>query len=444
MDPVATSVAVVTLGCKTNQFESAAMLEQLLQSGYHQVDFEKGADLVIVNTCTVTAATDSQSRNLIRRARRLNPAARVVVTGCYAQINPQELQTLPGVSLIIGNEEKKQLVGFLQRSGPGTSAETKIQVTDIRSVEQCEPLDLHTFAQRSRAFVQIQNGCDAFCSYCIIPYARGASRSVPVAQVVAQVERLAANGYREIVLTGIHIGGYGQDLTPGTSLLSLLQAIERAPFNGRVRLGSIEPTELPEDLRDYLLTADWICPHLHIPLQAGDDEILRRMNRHYDTAFFADLIETVHRRNPAMAIGLDLISGFPGETERHFAATLDLLQRLPFSHLHVFPFSRRPGTPAASMPDQVAPAVVKKRAALLRQLGDEKLRRFSHKFIGSELTMLVETGVTKGLQKGLSENYLPLWLAEGEAQAGVLCQVKIVSLANEGLLVQRANVQVQA
>ena len=433
------SVAVVTLGCKTNQFESAAMLEQLIGNGYHQVDFEAGAELVIVNTCTVTAATDSQSRNLIRRAQRLNPSARIVVTGCYAQINPGELQKLPGVSLIIGNEEKRELLRLLAQAQQNDRSETTTLVTDIRAAQHCAPLDLHTFAQRSRAFVQIQNGCDAFCSYCIIPYARGAGRSVPIEQVVAQVERLGTSGYREIVLTGIHIGGYGQDFADGTSLLTLLQEIEACGFSGRVRLGSIEPTELPLELRNYLTQATWLCPHLHIPLQAGDDEILRRMNRHYDTAFFTDLLADLQQRNPAMAIGLDVISGFPGETEEHFTRTVELLQRLPFSHLHVFPFSRRPGTPAATMTDQVAPALIKERAAGLRRLGEEKLQRFSRRFVGAQLLMLVEGGGSNGQRKGLSENYLTLLIDQHQAQPGELCLVRVIDLVDGGLTVERVD-----
>ena len=439
MDPVTRTVAIVTLGCKTNQFESAAMLEQLTANGYSQVDFDIGADLVIVNTCTVTAATDSQSRNLIRRAQRLNPSARIVVTGCYAQINPGELQKLPGVSLIIGNEEKKELLRLLTQTQQNDRRETTTLVTDIRSAQHCAPPELHSFAQRSRAFVQIQNGCDAFCSYCIIPYARGPGRSVPIAQVVAQVEGLGASGYREVVLTGIHIGGYGQDLGAGISLLTLLQAIETCNFNGRVRLGSIEPTELPPELRNYLTQASWLCPHLHIPLQAGDDEILRRMNRHYDTQFFTDLLADLQQRNSAMAIGLDVICGFPGETEEHFSRTVGLLERLPFSHLHVFPFSRRPGTPAATMPDQVAPALIKKRAAKLRLLGEERLQQFSRRFVGGRLSMLVEAGVSNGQRKGLSANYLTLLIDQDQAQAGELCPVRVTGLVAGGLRVERVN-----
>ncbi len=380
------TVAVVTLGCKTNQFESAAMSEQLKGAGYRPVDFEAGAELVIVNTCTVTAATDSQSRNLIRRARRMNPQARVVVTGCYAQVDPEALAQLPGVALVIGNEEKQD---FLQRLTSVEQSGQQVQVSDIRSVGEASSLPLSSFSQRSRAFVQIQNGCDAFCSYCIIPYARGRSRSVALADVVSQVEKLSQAGYPEIVLTGIHIGNYGQDLQPRLDLLTLLQQIEKSSFSGRLRLGSIEPTELPDRLLDYVAAADWICPHYHIPLQAGDDEILQRMNRHYTTAYFQELLESIRQRQPDAAIGLDIITGFPGESDAQFERSCDFLGQLPFSHLHVFPFSRRPGTPAAEITGQLPGDIIKQRAARLRQIGERKYVDYCHRFIGKELEVVI-------------------------------------------------------
>ncbi|MBE9485873.1 MAG: tRNA (N(6)-L-threonylcarbamoyladenosine(37)-C(2))-methylthiotransferase MtaB, partial [Chloroflexi bacterium] len=320
--------SMVTLGCKTNQFESAAMSEQLSKAGYRQVEFAKGAELVIVNTCTVTAATDAQSRNLIRRARRINPQARVVVTGCYAQIDPKALADLPGVTLVIGNQEKRD---FLDRLNRIDSAVAQVMVSDIRQADEAKTLPLSSFEQRSRAFVQIQNGCDAFCSYCIIPYARGRSRSVALADVVTQVENLCAASYPEIVLTGIHIGHYGRDLAPQLDLLDLLKAIEASAFTGRLRLGSIEPTELPVALLEYIAASAWICPHYHIPLQAGDDLILKQMNRHYPTGFFRDLLIAIRERQPQAAIGLDIITGFPGETEQQFAASCELLMELPLT-----------------------------------------------------------------------------------------------------------------
>ncbi len=429
---MSTSVSIVTLGCKTNQFESAAMSEKLQQAGYQQVPFEEGADLVIVNTCTVTAATDVQSRKLIRRARRFNPLARIVVTGCYAQIDPQSLNQLPGVSLVIGNQEKGQLLKYLDEDVESG----QIQVADIRDSRIIEPLSLTGFEHRSRAFVQIQNGCDAFCSYCIIPYARGRSRSVSAADIVHQIEKLSVNGYPEIVLTGIHIGNYGHDLHPAIDLLDLLKKIEKSNFTGRLRLGSIEPTELPKPLYQYIVAADWICPHFHIPLQAGDDVILQRMNRHYSTDFFRDLVDKIHILRPDAAIGLDLITGFPGETDDQFERTCALLESLPFSHLHVFPFSKRPGTPAATMADQVSGVVIKNRAARLRQIGEKKNLDFSQQFIGSELDIVIEGGESNGLHKGLSQNYLSVAVPADSAEPGMLVRVKVSGMNKDSLIGQ--------
>ena len=425
------TVAIVTLGCKTNQFESAAMSEQLRAAGYQQVDIEEGAELVIVNTCTVTAATDSQSRNLVRRARRANPHARVVVTGCYAQVDPQALAQLPGVALVIGNEEKQD---FLSRLTALDDSRTHVEVSDIRQTELAVPLSLSRFDQRSRAFVQIQNGCDAFCSYCIIPYARGRSRSVALPAIISQVEQLAATGYPEVVLTGIHIGNYGQDLQPKADLLALLQALEQTDYSGRLRLGSIEPTEIPPTLREYAAASRRICPHWHIPLQAGDDEILQRMNRHYSTNFFHELVCDIRRRQPDAAIGLDVISGFPGETEQQFNTTLKFLDGLPFSHLHVFPFSKRPGTPAAEMIGQLPGDIIKQRASILRDLGERKLAEFSRSFIGRELEVVIEGGAGDGRCKGLSENYLNISLPSAGLAQGSCRQVTITGESKGNLV----------
>jgi len=413
------SVAIATLGCKTNQFESAAMEERLLKAGYTLVGFEGGADLVLVNTCTVTAATDSQSRNLIRRARRLNPNCRVVVTGCYAQVDPETLRAIPGVSLVFGNEEKRQLLELLEKP------DAPVRVSQIRESARAEPLEISTFAERSRAFVQIQNGCDAFCSYCIIPYARGRSRSVAPVEVVAQTRRLVEGGYPEIVLTGIHIGGYGFDLDPAESLVGLVRTLLQETDLRRLRLGSLEPLEIPGELVEEIAENDRLCPHFHIPLQAGCDSVLERMDRHYDTVFFRNLVERIHSRMPDAAIGLDVIAGFPGETEAEFATTLGFLEDLPISHLHVFPYSRRPGTPAAAMADQLPGGLIKERAARLRAVGAVKQDRFARRFIGEVVEVVVERGGDDGWRRGLSRNYLQVHFRGSDRRAGETARVRI-------------------
>ncbi len=400
------------------------MQERLSGAGYRIVPFEEGAELVVVNTCTVTGATDAQSRNLVRRARRLNPECRVVVTGCYAQVNPQVFADLPGVSLVIGNEEKKQLLELLENNAD----EVKVAVADIRQVETACLPPLTSFAGRSRAFVQIQNGCDAFCSYCIIPYARGTSRSSAPDEVVSQVNSLVDAGYPEVVLTGIHIGGYGLDLTPSTSLLELVRCIEQKTALPRLRLGSVEPTEIPDALIETVAASSILCPHFHIPLQSGDTAVLQRMGRHYDRDFFRALVLRIHKHLPDAAIGLDVITGFPGETEDEFANTLELIADLPVSHLHVFPFSKRLGTPAAAMPDQVPGDVSKARAARLRDLGEMKLQAFAERFVGQTLEVVVESGSEGKRLKGVSRNYLDVVFDGPEELCGVAVVIEVTGV----------------
>ena len=423
------TVSFATLGCKTNQFESASMQESMQSSGYQVVPFDEGADLVIVNTCTVTNATDAQSRNLIRRARKLNGACRVVVTGCYAQVDPEALQELPGVSLVIGNEEKQRLLDYLTEDQETTA----VVVSDIRQVEKvCLP-PLTTFSGRSRAFVQIQNGCDAFCSYCIIPYARGASRSATPDEILQQIDGLVAAGFQEIVLTGIHIGGYGADLDTPMSLNDLVRRIEFETGIRRLRLGSIEPTELTKELLETVTSSQVICQHLHIPLQAGNDRVLQRMKRTYNTEFFGQLLERVRDSIPDAAICLDVITGFPGETEEEFESAYNFISRLPLTDLHVFPYSKRPGTPAAGYSDQVPGDVSKARAERLRHLAAEKHRSFAEGFIGEELEIVVESGEKEGLLKGVSRNYLDIRFSGEAALSGQCVMVKPVCWQGESL-----------
>jgi len=423
------TVSFATLGCKTNQFESASMQESLQSAGYQVVPFDKGADLVIVNTCTVTNATDAQSRNLIRRARKINDTCRVVVTGCYAQVDPEALQDLPGVSLVIGNEEKQRLLDYLTEDHETTA----VAVSDIRQVEKvCLP-PLTTFSGRSRAFVQIQNGCDAFCSYCIIPYARGASRSAPPDEILQQIDGMVASGFQEIVLTGIHIGGYGADLDTPMNLNDLVRRIETETGVHRLRLGSIEPTELTEELLETIASSQIICHHLHIPLQAGNDQVLQRMKRTYKTGFFGQLLERIRASIPDAAICLDVITGFPAETEEEFESAFNFISRLPITDLHVFPYSKRPGTPAASYSDQVPGDISKARAERLRQLAAEKYRSFAESFISEELEVVVESGLKKGLLKGVSRNYLDILFSGDEVLSGKCVMVKPVSWQDEFL-----------
>ena len=399
-------IAITTLGCKINQFESAAMTEALAQDGYSMVPFSETADVYVINSCTVTAKTDAESRRLIRRATRLNPAARVVVTGCYAQMAGDELLKLPGVNLILGNSEKKDIVGFLK----GLGDQPKAVVTDISKERSGAATPLESFAEHTRAFLQVQNGCDARCAYCIVPFARGASRSVAPQEALDGMASFAAKGFKEIVLTGIHLGGYGLDLTPPTDLLGLLCQAEERALVTRLRIGSVEPTEVSQELVRFMATSRMVCPHLHLPLQSGSDGVLARMNRGYTTELFRGVVDSLVQAMPDICLGTDVIAGFPGETEEEFSETYRFIESLPLAYLHVFPFSQRPGPPAATMTPQLHPRVIKERAEALRTLSEKKKCDYAAGFVGRELQVLVQKD-EEG-RKGLSRNYLPV-LIEG-------------------------------
>jgi threonylcarbamoyladenosine tRNA methylthiotransferase MtaB len=416
-------VAITTLGCKTNQFESAAMTEKFEQSGYQMVPFSSEADIYIINSCTVTARTDVETRRLIRRARRLNPQARIVATGCYAQVAPGELERLPELDSVVGNREKQDIVALAE------SGESRI--SDISTEREAGPLRLESFAEHTRAFLQAQNGCNSFCSYCIVPYARGRSRSVLPEDVLQGVRDLASNGYQEIVLTGIHLGAYGLDLSPPASLTELVLRITTGRLVKRLRIGSLEPNEVTDELLELMAASDTICPHLHLPLQSGSDTVLKRMGRHYTADFFRTLVDKIHTHLPNAFIGADVIAGFPGESEQEFAETLQLINDLPFSDLHVFPYSKRSGTKAADMPGQLPPDRIKYRAESLRHLAEEKKHHFLQQQVGRELTVLVQGYDAKTRRcKGLAENYTTVLFAGTQDMKNSLCQICINEIAN--------------
>ena len=392
-------VAISTLGCKTNQFESAAMIEQLKAAGYLVVPFTEPSDIYIVNSCTVTARTDAETRRLIRRARRLNPASRIIATGCYAQVAPGELEKMPELDCVLGNQEK-QNISILMDS-------TVNSVSDISAASRIEPLNLTSFAEHTRAFLQVQNGCNSFCSYCIVPYARGRSRSVRPDDILQGVRDFAANGFKEVVLTGIHLGAYGLDLPSPTTLTDLISRIDGESVVPRLRIGSVEPNEVTDEFLSLMAGSKSICQHLHLPLQSGSDSILSRMGRQYTSEFFRGLIKKISAAMPDAFIGADVIAGFPGETADEFEETLQLLKELPFSDLHVFPYSSRPGTKAAVMPGHHPARVITERAGILRDIAGIKKQEFSERFTGRRLDVLVQGFDNKtGLCRGLSRNYL--------------------------------------
>jgi len=410
---------VATLGCKVNQYDSALLSEALSSLGFRPIPFGAEADCFIVNTCTVTERTDYQSRQLLRRALRANPRAMVVATGCYAQTRASDLIRIPGITLIAGNREKgdlpKTIATLWQRKVQGLPLEPEVLVSPCATDLPEAIRSLDRFPDHTRAFLKIQDGCNAFCSYCIVPYARGRSRSLAPGEVLERLFRLARGGFQEVVLTGIHLGAYGQDQHPPTDLARLLRSIETERPVGRLRLSSIEPREITDGLLSVLSDARTLCPHLHIPLQSGDDRVLGLMNRHYDRGFFSDTVQRILSARPDTALGLDVMAGFPGEDEGAFEKTCELIDSLPIAYLHVFPFSCRPGTRAAEMNLQVRAEEKKGRAGRLRLLGERKRQVFMERFVGRPLRVLVEGGrpETNGPLKGFSEHYLPVALSGG-------------------------------
>lgn len=416
-------VAVVTLGCKVNQCESAGIAEEAAARGMTVVPFEEAADCYIVNTCTVTAKTDYQSRQLIRRAIRKNPAAAVFVTGCYAQRAPAEIAAIPGVRIVAGNSEKEMLPALLAK----LVAEERqpVRVSDVRTDAVFTRLGTTSFPEHTRAFLKVQDGCNSRCTYCIVPQVRGRSRSLPPAELLSTVATLADSGYREVVLAGIHLGTYGGDLTPPAELAAIIRRITGECRIERLRLSSIEPREVSDELLALMASSTAVCRHLHIPLQSGDDGILAAMHRNYDARFFRGLVQRIIAAVPGAAVGIDVMAGFPGETETAFANTLRLVEEMPLAYLHVFPYSRRPGTAAAAMPGQIPEEEKKLRAERLRRIGTEKRRSFATRFIGTPLMVLTEgrTDKTTGFRLGFSDNYIPVALRN---PAGINCIVRVV------------------
>jgi threonylcarbamoyladenosine tRNA methylthiotransferase MtaB len=355
---------------------------------------------------------------MVRRAFRSNPQSLIIVTGCYSQVDPEAFERIEGVHFLLGNKEKGQIPELLPRMQRGDLP--RIQISDIQKETIFRYIPLHSFHHHTRAFLKIQDGCNAHCSYCIVPHARGQSRSLPPYQVLGDLKVLKEKGFKEVVLTGIHTGAYGRDLDPPFSLEKLLRQLEQEDTPARIRLSSIEPMDFSPGLISLLSQSKKVCPHLHIPIQSGEDEILKRMNRDYDRSFLSDLIQELHRRIPRLAIGADVIVGFPGETEEQFQYTYEWVESLPFSYLHVFPFSKRNGTPASTFSYPVDEKTIKKRADKMRQLGKQKKQAFYRQFLHEELNVLVEDRREKetGRWKGLSRNYIPVLLANDNGSGG--------------------------
>jgi threonylcarbamoyladenosine tRNA methylthiotransferase MtaB len=426
-----TKIAITTLGCKVNQYDSATMEEALREKGYQIVDFPDSADIYIINTCTVTKKTDYQSRQLIRRAQKKNPEARIIVTGCYAQVSPQTIAQIPGVSLIIGNVQKLEIVDFITDNQKGDIP--KQIISDINQETFFKDPPLHSFPRRTRAFLKIQDGCEAYCSYCIVPYARGKYRSLAPEEVLKRLFTLSESGFKEVVITGIHLSAYGVDHNPSSHLLSLLRQIEQKNPVPRIRLSSVEPMDITDELIEFLRTSRVICPHLHLPLQSGDDEILTRMNRPYGVDDFRKLAGKLFATIPDLCLGVDVIVGFPGENDNHFHNTCKLLEELPLSYFHVFPYSQREGTKAAEFPGQVESKIISARSERIRDLGKSKREQFYSHYLKKKVKVLLEGKRDRhtSLLKGRSRNYIPVLLEGPDTLKNQEIEVEITRVEGE-------------
>jgi threonylcarbamoyladenosine tRNA methylthiotransferase MtaB len=401
---------LATFGCRTNQADSAAIRDSFSREGFEETERCEEADLIIVNSCTVTHRSDQQVRQLSRKLRRANPGARLVLTGCYAQRAPELLARLAGVDAVVGNSHRSEIVQIARNLprlastlGEATAPVYRDDFNRVRAIGESPALEL---GGRTRPFVKIQDGCDAKCTYCIIPAVRGPSRSVPPQAVLGQMRELGRLGFQEIVLTGIHIGTYGLHLQPRHPLDRLLHDIVGIPEVVQVRISSLEPMELSRRVVDVAAGSEKIARHFHVCLQSGSDRILRAMRRPYNQSKFASLVESIRNRMPEAGIGTDLIVGFPGETEEDHLETMAFVRRMPFTYLHVFPYSDRPGTPASCLADRVEPHVVRRRSEELRRLSAEKNRKFRRSFLGKRLRVLALADEQGGKRLALSGNYL--------------------------------------
>jgi len=425
-------VAIATLGCKVNRYDTAVIEQRIEARGWTQVAFDELADAYVVNSCTVTDRADRDARSLARRARRRNPAGRVIMTGCYAQVGPARIAELGYVDYVVGLGRVDDLLAAVAGElGPRTA------VSDLRRADSVATLGIHSFPGRSRAFVKVQEGCDLFCTFCIVPVARGRSRSVDAPVVLDEIERLSARGFHEIVLTGVHLGGYGADLDPPRDLAWLLERVAERKPPVRIRVSSVDPPETTSRLLDVLSDASLFCPHLHVPLQSLDDGVLARMRRRYTVAAAIAALQRIRDRlGEDVAIGTDLVTGFPEESPEEFENTRARLRELTPSYLHVFPYSPRASTSAAKRWKPLPDALVHDRAASLRELDAQLRARYRRRFVGRDAGVLFEgtRDAATGRWSGYSEHYLPVACTTGDLAADTdLCgTIRSVRIEGEG------------
>lgn len=430
-------VALHNLGCKVNAYETEAMQQLLEAAGYEIVPFAPGADVYVINTCTVTNIADRKSRQMLHKAKKMNPEAVVVAAGCYVQAGKEKAEADPSIDLIIGNNKKQDLISVLEQYLE--TKERREEMIDISHTKEYEELQIDRTEEHTRAYIKVQDGCNQFCTYCVIPYARGRVRSRKTADVVREVERLAISGCQEVVLTGIHLSSYGVDRKEdGETLLSLIQAVHQVEGIKRIRLGSLEPGIVTEEFAKELSQLKKVCPHFHLSLQSGCTDTLKRMNRRYTAQEYAEKCEILRKYFFCPALTTDVITGFPGETEEEFSQSRDFVEKIGFYETHIFPYSRREGTKAAGMPEQLPEGIKKERSRVLIEIGMKHQREFMEKFLGQKREVLFEE--RQDIQGtaywvGHTMEYLKVAVVSDEDLGNRILEVKLEEILPEGIMI---------
>lgn len=423
-------VAFHTLGCKVNQYETEAMEKMFEDNGYKIVSENEISDIYVINTCTVTNLSASKSRQFIRKVKKTNEDSIIAVVGCYSQVSPEEVENIEGVDVIIGTSDRKKIVELCEKA---KVEDQKINIVrSIKTYDEFEEIDVDDIKSMTRAYMKIQDGCNQFCSYCIIPYARGPIRSRQILDVVEEAKKLSLSGFSEIVLTGIHVASYGKDLGD-ISLGDVITKISKVNDIERIRLSSVEPNLITEEFMDSLVKSGKVCDHFHLSLQSGSDEILKRMNRKYSTKEYKDKVDLIRKYMPNAGITTDIIVGFPGESDEEFIETIEFVKDIKFSRIHVFKYSPREGTPAAKFNNQVHGSIKNKRSERLIELGDELMEKFHSRFIASDMDVLFEKN-NKGYYEGYTSNYIRVKAPSDKDITGCLAKVDIIASEGEFLI----------
>ena len=427
-------VAFCSLGCKVNQYETNAMAQKFLEEGYEVVDFSEYADIYIVNTCTVTSIADRKSRQMLRRAKEINENSILVACGCYAQVAPKEIEKIEEIDLIIGNNEKKNIIEIIENHIKENGIEQ--QVSDVLHQEEYVEFGPTTYTEKTRAVIKVQDGCDRFCSYCLIPFARGHIRSRSIENVIQEVEEIVSKGFNEIIVTGIHVASYGRDFKNGVTLIDLLEKINKVEGLHRIRLSSIEPIIMTDEFIDRLSKLEKVCDHFHLSLQSGCTDTLKRMNRRYTAEEFMEATERLRAKFPNAALTTDVIVGFPGETDEEFNQTYNFLKKIKFYQMHIFKYSPRKGTKAAVMPNQVDGKIKEERSKKLIELSKENELFYNERCKGRDVEVLFEERDGEYL-KGHTKNYMMVkYKTDDDSLINKLINLRVVEAENDYLIAE--------